>query len=226
MASAASVPRKHSPVMTLDSSVFSEFKVVVYFENTVFWWVQEQSLMVSSFSFCCCRDESDDFQAVYMLELKLEAWDMLHIKEKYFSFGMFSFLTVRKENLWKEGANKFHSSAECVFLCGGGCQLFHLSWQPCARGIDTPISSRDLTVLGSPVQVTQPVGGKAGFQTWSQSQGPSCESKHSPSWHRLSLKWNWTNENTCLSSCFSHPSWLGSWGFSTSTVRLGQDFRR
>lgn len=38
------------------------------------WWVQEKSLVLKFVPFCsCCKDGSDDFQVLYMMELKLEA---------------------------------------------------------------------------------------------------------------------------------------------------------
>lgn len=99
-------------------------------------------------------------------------------KEIFFLFGYVFFLTDHKDQLRKEGANRFHSPGEHLVLCrgGGGCRWLHLSWQPGSKGTGTPTYSRQLSEVSRQSKVTRPERGKAGSRTRLQCRGPSHES--------------------------------------------------
>lgn len=120
---------------------------------------------------------------------KPEARDSLRVTERdFFLFGYVFFLTDHKDQLRKEGANRFHSPGEHLVLCRGGrgCRWLHLSWQPGSKGTGTPIHSRQLSEVSCQSKVTRPERGKAGSRTRLQCRGPSHEST-SPALLVLSL---------------------------------------
>lgn len=150
-----------------------------------------------------------DSQALYILVRKPEARDSLRVTERdFFLFGYVFFLTDHKDQLRKEGANRFHSPGEHLVLCRGGrgCRWLHLSWQPGSKGTGTPIHSRQLSEVSRQSKVTRPERGKAGSRTRLQCRGPSHEST-SPALLVLSLAEMLLNASDVhLARCSSQPN--------------------